>query len=142
MSFECFLFSIQPKFNPTFLSSVKQCVLPKENDKSEFNCVLVELCSNKNECFLFHCILDAVIVTQKFVSRHLSIVAVNYIRFLHRQFQKSMPDLSCLKPTKDKNVMPTRLICYLLPLFLINKATLFKVTALSYRKIICTLFQL
>ncbi len=87
VSFECFFLSIQPKFNPTYLSSIKKCIQLKDNDKSEFNFVLVELCSNKNECFLFRCILGAVTVTQKYVSRHSSIAAVSYIQFLHRRFE-------------------------------------------------------
>ncbi len=49
---------------------------------------------------------DAVIVTQNFVSRHLSIAAVSYIQFLNRRFQISISDWSCRKPTKDKNVKP------------------------------------
>ncbi len=44
------------------------------------------------------------IVTQKFVSRHLSIAAVSNIHFLHRRFQLSIPDWSSLKPIKGKNV--------------------------------------
>ncbi len=93
MSFECFFLSIQPNFYHTYHSGIKQCIRLKDNDKSEFNFVLVELCSNRSGCFPFHCNLDAFTVTKKFVSRHLSIAAARTIQFLHRRFQSSIPDL-------------------------------------------------
>ncbi len=104
VSFGRFFLSIQPKCNPTFLSSIKRCIELKDNDKSEFNFVLVKLCTSKMEWLLFRCVLDAVIATQKCSSRYSPTAAVSYIQFLHSRFQKSIPDWCCLEPAEDKNV--------------------------------------
>ncbi len=104
MSSYYFFLSIQPTFNPSYGSSIEQCSQLKKNDQSEFNFVLAESSSIKHKFHLFHCIWDAFIVTQKFISWYLSIATASHIQFLHHWYQKSIPDWSCLMLTKDKNV--------------------------------------
>ncbi len=84
---ECFFLSVQPKLYHTYLSSIKQCIELKDNDKNEFNFVLVEKYSHTNECFLF------IALWMQSLLHKSSFYDTNRLRrlatfsFLHRQFQ-------------------------------------------------------
>ncbi len=92
------------KFKPSYGSSIGKCSQPIKNDQSEFNFLLAESSSMKNEFHLFHYIQDAFIVTQEYISWYLSIATASFIQFLHYWYLESIPDWPCLMLTKDKSV--------------------------------------
>ncbi len=143
MSSYYFFLSIQPNFNPYYGSSIEQCSQPKKNDQIEFTFVLAESSSNKDECLLFHCILDAFMVTQKFFLWVVAVATGNYAPFCIADIKNQflIDRASCLEKTKTLNAIPTRSLCYLILTSMINSTTHFKTTALSYFKIIWLLFQ-
>ncbi len=82
VSFVCFFILVYPKIHTSYVSSIRQCNQRKDNDQSEVTSVMAESSSRKNECSLFHFSLDAFIVKQKFVLRHILIAAVSLIRLV------------------------------------------------------------